>query len=797
MYTGRTVSLLLTSIITAERLPATDEPTPVPRIDAYDSWKMAKTDGENPITPATTIQAPEGFTVELIRAATAEDGSWVGMTFDDKGRLYLGIEEKGILRLTLTSDRGSERWQVSKREFVDDSLEECRGLLWAHDALYANANDSKGFFRLRDTTGDDHFDEKRILLATSGGVGHGRNHLRLGPNGHIYLIHGNNPWLNESDESPYSPYINWEEDQLIPNPWDDSWNQLPAPAGYILKTDKDGSFFERICGGLRNPIDMDFNKDGEMFVYDADSEWDAGLAWYKPTRVLHIVSGGEYGWRRGTGKWPDYYADSLPAACDIGLGSPTGVGFGYQSNFPKKWRESFFIADWSYGRLLSVHLNPDGATYMGNVETFLSGRPLNVTDFVFHEGDLWFITGGRRTQSALYRVSWEGGAEKPDTLNYTGWGDGSLQELRRQLETFHKEVSTEGRQLALANLDHSDRFIRFAARVALEKQALFEWESEVLKLKSLEGLLALARVAPPASQGDLVRAVCDVIKEGQVDDTTLLTLLRVLQISFIRQGEPKKDTLIIVNETLNRLYPALSGKANHELCELLVYLETPHIIDRTLTLLEESDDTRDWSQYLVYLRYIKKGWNTERRRRYLEALRRFESFPGGRWYVRTAQDLRREATAALSDAERSSLSELLEPAIPKTAPPPVTVDPANYIKDWRLEDFTDELGTALAERDQEAGRKAFHLGACAACHRIASDPATTNAILGPDLSGVGSRFDSRALLESIIHPSLVIGEKYRNPAGPNVSTMPSGLINGLEKEQVLDLIAYLAGQTID
>jgi hypothetical protein len=83
------------------------------------------------------------------------------------------------------------------------------------------------------------------------------------------------------------------------------------------------------------------------------------------------------------------------------------------------------------------------------------------------------------------------------------------------------------------------------------------------------------------------------------------------------------------------------------------------------------------------------------------------------------------------------------------------------------------------------------------CHRITSDISTINAILGPDLSGIGSRFDSRALLESIIHPSLIIGEKYRTPAGPNVSTMPSGLINGLEKEQVLDLIAYLAGQTIE
>ena len=194
---------------------------------------------------------------------------------------------------------------------------------------------------------------------------------------------------------------------------------------------------------------------------------------------------------------------------------------------------------------------------------------------------------------------------------------------------------------------------------------------------------------------------------------------------------------------------------------------------------------------------MEKGWDTERRKRYLKALRRFEEFPGGRWYVRTAQDLRTEAVAALTDTEMTELADLLLPATPEVAPPPVTVDPANYVQDWRLEDFANDLGPALADRDLESGQKAFHEAACAACHRIAGDPATTNAVLGPDLSGVGSRFDSRTLLESIIHPSLVIGEKYRNPAGPNVSTMPPGLINGLEKDQILDLLAYLSGQTVE
>ncbi|MCB1229116.1 MAG: c-type cytochrome [Verrucomicrobiae bacterium] len=772
----------------AEEKEAPQGLTPVPRVEAYDSWKMAKPGDPSTVTPPTTIQAPEGFAIDLIRAAGPDEDSWIGMCFDDRGRAYLGMEQKGILRLTF-SDNGAE---VVAADVVEETLEECRGLLWAHGALYANANDSKGFYRLRDTTGDDRFDEVKLLLATGGGVGHGRNHLRLGPDGMIYLVHGNDPWLDPKDEAPDSPFKNWGEDQLILNPWDDSWNRIPAPAGYILRTDKDGSKFERLCGGLRNALDMDFNRDGEMFVYDADSEWDAGLAWYKPTRVLHIVSGGEYGWRRGTGKWPAYYPDSLPAACDIGLGSPTGVGFAYESDFPEKWREAFFIADWSYGRLLAIHLTPDGASYTGEKETFLSGRPLNLTAFAFHDGALWFITGGRRTQSALYRVRWTGEIDAPKWEAPAPDPEAKkLRELRHELERWHTKTGDAGTRLALANLDHPERFIRFAARVALENQPVAEWRRQVLGKRSPTGLLALARVDDAAQQGELLDAACEAIKEGQVDDPTLLTLLRAIQLSFIRQGEPNDSTRAKMIATLDSLYPGEARPVNHELCELLVYLGATGMIGRTLGLLESSDDTRDWSHYLVFLRYIEDGWNTDQRRRYLEALRRFETWPGGRWWIRTGEDLRKEAVAALTEEERTALADLLEPAKPEIPQPEISLYPAKFVQNWTLDDFATELSQPLGNRDLESGKRAYHAAACVACHRMASDPATNQAVIGPDLSGIGGRFDPKAMLESIIHPSRVIADLYRNPAGPNVSPMPPSLINVLSKDQVLDLLAYL------
>ena len=89
-----------------------------------------------------------------------------------------------------------------------------------------------------------------------------------------------------------------------------------APGGWIVRTDQDGKNWELLCAGLRNTYDIAFNTDGELFTFDSDMEWDTGTPWYRPTRVNHLVRGGEYGWRNGTGKWPEYSPDSLGAVVE-------------------------------------------------------------------------------------------------------------------------------------------------------------------------------------------------------------------------------------------------------------------------------------------------------------------------------------------------------------------------------------------------------------------------------------------------------------------------------------------------
>jgi glucose/arabinose dehydrogenase len=277
--------------------------------------------------------------------------------------------------------------------------------------LSINGGPGSGLYRARDTNGDDQYDDLTKLKNLAGGGEHGPHALRLSPDGKsIYLIAGNHTDPPADFNASRLP-SNWSEDLLLPRQWDARGHARGklAPGGWIAKTDPEGKTWEMISTGYRNPYDMDFNADGELFAYDADMEWDLGMPWYRPTRVVHAISGSEFGWRSGTGKWPTYYPDSVPPLVNIGPGSPVGVTFGYGTKFPAKYQKALYILDWTFGTIYAIHMEPDGASYKASKEEFLSRTPLPLTDAVVgKDGALYFTVGGRGTQSELFRVTYVG-----------------------------------------------------------------------------------------------------------------------------------------------------------------------------------------------------------------------------------------------------------------------------------------------------------------------------------------------------------------------------------------------------
>src|ERR1041385_4746435 len=208
----------------------------------YNQWKQAL--NTNAATASEFITSRPGFAVELLRSAQPGEGSWVAMTFDPRGRIVIAREDRGLLRLTLPT----QAVPVFRLETINTNLLECRGLLFAYDALYANANNSRGLYRLRDTRGSDQFDEVTLLKSTPGGVGHGRNQLTLGPDGMIYSIHGDDVRLPPDGVAANSPLRHYAEDRLLPCEWDKHLFNADAsmPFGHLIRTDRDGKLWELI-----------------------------------------------------------------------------------------------------------------------------------------------------------------------------------------------------------------------------------------------------------------------------------------------------------------------------------------------------------------------------------------------------------------------------------------------------------------------------------------------------------------------------------------------------------------------
>src|SRR6185369_14398073 len=185
--------------------------------------------------------------------------------------------------------------RATKVEAVDLEIGSAQGLLWAFDSLYVvvNENNKKrnsGLYRLRDSNGDDKLDEitclKEFKNRNNDGPGsgeHGPHAVVLGPDKMLYVIAGN--FTNLPDGiAPTSPAKNWAEDLLLPRMPDGKGHDptIMAPGGWLCRTDRDGKKWEAVSVGMRNAYDIAFNRDGELFTFDSDMEWDIGSPWYRP-----------------------------------------------------------------------------------------------------------------------------------------------------------------------------------------------------------------------------------------------------------------------------------------------------------------------------------------------------------------------------------------------------------------------------------------------------------------------------------------------------------------------------------
>lgn len=796
----------------------------VSAFDNYEQWRQAKAGN----APAFLVSP--GFEVQLVRSAQPDEDSWVSLAFDPRGNAIIAKEKVGLLRLTLTSDGAG----VTGVETINTTLQECRGLLFAGDDLYADANNSKGLYRLPgDQSGQ--LGQPVLVHESAGGVGHGRNDLALGPDGRIHVIHGDSVNL-PTDAIDYTSTFR------------EARQGKQTSEGHWLRIDPKGGKVHLLGGGLRNPFGIDFNADGECFTYDADAEHDMGAPWYRPTRVVHLVTGADFGWRGVTGAWPPYYPDhpddGIPNL-DIGKGSPTAVKFGTRSNFPDKFRKALFILDWAYGRIIAVHMLPRGGSYLMAGETFLKGRPLNVTDLDFRQdGSMYFVTGGRGTQSGLYRVRYVGKPPAAESV-IPQEVDGQLfarqsRERRRRLESLlTDDIDPRTLDDVWNQLGDDDPWIRHAARNVLERQSLDRWQAKTLtesrRTIALNALMSLARANKSEPRGRILNRLNELDWEAGSSIERLVAAY-TYQLCLSPDMDLPKPLLKSVESKLLGVFPDRSVAVNQILSAVIARFDSSDGLAKTIELLRTSIQQAESMHYLYVLRNSKTGWTIPQRGIWFEALANAQNYQGGAGMPDFLKKIREEAVATLTDSERKSLGKLIEGAPDETIAEPAPVRP--FVRKWTMEELSDSLADFGSRRDVLRGKEMFNAAGCVKCHRVRGH----GRLIGPDLTSAPSRFSRRDILESIVSPSKVIPESYRSvqivttdgmtyvgrvalggdyrsetlhlatdPLNPyktiaipkkqieiqqpsTISLMPDGTLNTLTKDEIFDLLAFIEGQ---
>jgi len=746
-------------------------------------------------TSAENLTVLAGFKVQLLHSALVNEGSWICMTVDPKGRLIISPQKDDQPLLRVALDRAGE---VVNIETIPAPVHQAMGLCGAHDSLYVNGHgpNGTGLYRLIDANLNDRFDtnEVHFLKKFAGEGEHGYHAVVEGPDGMIYVMNGNHTKVPEGI-SPDSPHQHYEEDLLLPRLWDATGHAVGvlAPGGQILRTDPAGKHWELLLAGFRNSYDFDFSPDGEIFTFDSDMEWDWGLPWYRPIRIIHCVSGGEYGWRSGSAKRPIYYADTLPPTVNIGIGSPTGVKFGTKSDFPEKYKSALFAMDWSYGRILAVHMLPRGASFIANFETFVQGKPLNVTDLEFGlDGAMYFITGGRGTQSGLYRVSYVGAEEPAKETDEVLSIRASLaaagereRKLRHQLEAYHGRKNPVAIGVAWPHLSSPDRFIRNAARVAIESRDVKLWKSRALvetdPQAAVTALLALARCGDRETQNDLLYSL-QRFPLALLSEDQLLEALRVLELSFARQGKPDGFLARQVVDELEPLYPANSEAVNRELVQLLVFLESPNVAAKTLALVDRAKSREEQIHYIFCLRNLKSGWTLEQRQKYfdwfvqsrtvdtsetagvrthpVELLRWFKDvdrdYSDGVSFAKYLLNIRKDALSTLTAADRTALGQVIKENLDVAAWKESRK--RSFVKQWTVADLEPDLDRVGSGRDFLEGKNAFNDAQCILCHRFGNEGGS----VGPELTAAASKYSRRDILQSMLEPSKVVSDQYQN-----------------------------------
>ena len=303
------------------------------------------------------------------------------------------------------------------------------------------------------------------------------------------------------------------------------------------------------------------------------------------------------------------------------------------------------------------------------------------------------------------------------------------------------------------------------------------------------------------------------------------------QVALVRLGKPDAAKAGKIVAKIGEHYPSKIREQSVEALQILVFLEAPNVAAKTMKLIANAPTQEEQMSYALALRVLKTGWTPALRKEYFAWYVKAQTYRGGNSFQGFLRIMKADAVATLTPEEKLALKPILDATA--VGKPPVVGKPRPFVKAYTVAELVPVVEKALkTKRDFDLGKRLFAETRCYACHRYDNDGGSA----GPDLTGVSGRFGVRDLLESIIEPSKVISDQYAavhiettagktvigrivnlnnddimvntNMEEPNTMTnvkrkniekmvasklsmMPTGLIDTLKEDEIVDLMAFL------
>ena len=585
--------------------------------------------------PAARIKAPKGFQVELIYSVPrATQGSWVNMTVDPKGRLIVSDQYGKLYRVTLppVGRQGRDRSASSRSMRRSARPRACCGRSTASTwSSTAAGRYESGLYRVHDTNDDDRLDKVEQLRKLDGGGEHGPHAVILAPDGKsLYVVAGNATRLTELDGS------------LVPRVWGEDNLHSPHGRRRRLHDHRKGPRRPHLpgqprrqalgAGGDRLPQPVRYRLQPRRRAVHVRLRHGVG-------RQHALVPAHARAARRQRRRLR--LSQRLGQVAPVLHRQPAAGGqrrarlahrrdaSATARSFRRNTRTPFTSATGATASSMPCTSRPRGRRYDGELEEFVAGTPLALTDVVVNpkDGAMYFAVGGRNTQSGLYRVTYAGAEPtSPAATERPGGGRGrpaacgtrsrpsTVTRIRRPSPLPGRTWATPTDSSAGPPAWRSSFRIR---RRGVRKPSPRPSSPEA----ALNALLALTHVsaqdpahraarcpAPDPALRDQILAALDRIAWDALDVAQQLDLLRVYEVVLNRFGRPDESIAQRLIGRFDPHYPARVRELNAELCQLLVYLQAPDAAAKTVALLEQAPTQEEQIHYAQALRTLKSGW---------------------------------------------------------------------------------------------------------------------------------------------------------------------------------------------